>query len=120
MMPAWLYTLGLTLTKNADIKIPFDKLIANLFITIIPCLIGMFAAKTCPKFKSKMTKYSKNVVVFLILTFFIFTIVVKFYIFELMTWQQWVAGPLVPWSGFILGGSLAYITKRPIKVITII
>ena len=34
MMPAWMYSFGLTLTQKAHIKIPFGLLMANLLLTV--------------------------------------------------------------------------------------
>jgi hypothetical protein len=118
-MPLWLYSLGRTLSNSAQIKIPFDKLVYNLLSVIIPCVIGLFLSRCFPNFKRLVLKLAKKFVIFLILSFIIITLIAKAYIFKLITWQQWVAGPLVPWCGFILGGFFAWIAKQPTKVISV-
>ena len=116
MMPIWMQTLGRTLSKKANIKIPLEKLMLNILFTVVPCLIGLFLAQKFPKLKIITIKLTKRIVVILNLSFLIFTIGVKYYIFKLITWQQWVSGPLIPWTGFLLGGFFAWITKLPTKV----
>ena len=117
MMPFWLYTLGRTLSTSAQIKIPFDKLLLNLLTSIIPCLIGLYISRIFPKFKQFVLKFAKKFLIVLILSFVMITLIAKAYVFKLITWQQWVAGPLVPWCGFILGGVFAWIARLPTKVI---
>ncbi|CAF0933362.1 unnamed protein product [Brachionus calyciflorus] len=117
MMPLWFYTLGKTISIKAEIKIPLFKLILNLLVTIIPCLIGIILAKKFPKLKQTIMKYAKKIIVFMIISFLVLNLVSKYYIFKLITWQQWVTGPLIPWSGFAFGAFFAWITRRPIKQI---
>lgn len=117
MMPLWILTLGKTFTDKAHLKIPFMRLISNLLFTIVPCLLGMFLSRRFPKFKKLMLKITKQLVLTLIVSFFAITLASKFYIFKLITWQQWVAGPLIPWSGFLFGALLAWIFKREKKQI---
>ena len=116
MMPLWFYTLGKTISVKAEIKIPLFKLILNLLVTIIPCIFGIVIAKKFPKLKMIIMKYAKKIIAFMIISFLILNLVSKYYVFKLITWQQWVTGPLIPWSGFVLGAFLAWITGRPIKV----
>ena len=116
MMPLWIYTLGSTLTTAADIKLPIFRLVLNLFATIGPCLLGLLLSKLFPKLKCFIMKYIKQAIVVLILSFLGLIIISKYYVFTLITWQQWVAGPLIPWTGFLLGALFAWITKRETKV----
>lgn len=51
MHPPWYYKLGKNLTNNAKISIPIDKLLLNLFLTIIPTHTGMLIALKYPTIK---------------------------------------------------------------------
>merc|ERR1719245_478441 len=75
----------------------------------------MILAHKFPILKEKISKIIKHLVIFLNITFFTFTVYAKFYIFKLMIWYQWLAGPLLPWSGFLFGGFMAWIAKLPNK-----
>lgn len=116
MMPLWFYTLGKKIYIKAEIKIPFFKLILNLLFTIVPCLLGLILAQKFPNLKKSLMKYAKKIIGFMVISFIVLNLVSKFYVFKLITWQQWVTGPLIPWTGFTIGALLAWIAKRPIKV----
>lgn len=116
MMPFWFYTLGKKIYIKAEIRIPLYKLILNLLLTIIPCLIGLVLAQKFPKLKKILMKYAKKIIAFMVISFVVLNLVSKFYVFKLITWQQWITGPLIPWTGFAIGAFLAWIAKRPIKV----
>jgi hypothetical protein len=77
----------------------------------------MYLSKRYPNLKKSLLKITKKLVITLILSFLIITLIAKYYILRLITWQQWVAGPLIPWSGFFLGAVFAFLARRPKKVI---
>jgi hypothetical protein len=119
MMPFWMTIVGKNYLKSARVSIPMIRLVSNLLITIIPCLIGLGISFKWPKAKAVLIKFIKKLLIIMIIFFLGITIISKFYIFKLISWKQWVAGPLIPWSGFLLGATLAYLSKRNIKVIMI-
>ena len=88
----------------------------NLFITIGPCLFGLVLSIFIPKLKKFILRYIKRALLVLILSFLGLIMISKYYVFTLITWQQWIAGPLIPWCGFVLGAFIAWVTKRPVKV----
>ena len=49
MLPLWLYTLGQLLMDKANIQIPYIMLILNLFIVIVPSILGFIVAIYVPK-----------------------------------------------------------------------
>jgi sodium/bile acid cotransporter 3/5 len=116
-MPLWFYTVGRTLSRKAEISIPFMRLIYNLLMTIFPCLFGVFLSRRFPQIKVFFMKYAKRVVLILIISFLSIILIAKYYVLRLVTWQQWVTGPLIPWSGFLLGGFVSWLFKRPPKQI---
>ena len=115
-MPFWFYTLGRKIYIKAEIRIPLYKLILNLLFTIIPCLFGLVLAQKFPKLKKILMKYAKKIIAFMVISFIVLNLVSKFYVFKLITWQQWITGPLIPWAGFAIGAFLAWLAKRPTKV----
>jgi predicted Na+-dependent transporter len=115
VMPAWLYTLGSIFTNAANIKIPFSRLIINLFITIGPCLFGLTLSHFFPKIKKFVLKIAKPFTLLTVLSFLVFTIYVRFYVFTLVELRQWLIAPFIPWCGFIIGGSAALLFRLPFK-----
>ena len=116
MMPLWMYTLGTTITDSTRITIPFSRLVLNLLSTVIPCLIGLVLTYYFPKLKVFFIKITKPVVIVLITSFLVITFITRYFILELITWQQWVAGPLIPWSGFLIGAFASWLMRLPKKV----
>lgn len=113
LMPAWLYSLGRVFTSAANITIPFSKLVLNLFTTIIPCLIGLSVSRCFPKIKPIILKISKPLILFVVITFFLLTLYVKYYVIYLVKWKQWLVAPLIPWFGFIISSLIALCAKLP-------
>lgn len=97
MMPLWMFTLGQTLSDSTRVIIPFSRLVLNLLSTVVPCLIGLILTHFFPKLKAFFIKITKPFVIVLIASFLVITLITRYFIFELITWQQWTAGPLIPW-----------------------
>ena len=53
-MPAWIFTLGSTFTAKANLQIPYLMLLANIFITVGPCIFGFLLSHFIPKVKYMM------------------------------------------------------------------
>ncbi len=105
------------MSKKAEISIPLMRLILNLLLTICPCLLGVLLSRKFPNLRRFFMKYAKKIVLVLIVSFLLIIFIAKYYVLRLVTWQQWLTGPLIPWSGFALGGSFAWLAKRPVKQI---
>lgn len=119
-MPAWIYSLGRIFTVATNINIPISRLFINLLNTIGPCIFGLLLSKCFPKLKPIVIKIAKPFVLSFVLIFLTFTIIVKYYVFTLVQWKQWLAAPFVPWLGFIIGGFIAWLLRLPMKqVVTI-
>ena len=138
-MPAYVYTLGTYYSKQTTIELPFIKLVLNLCITVLPCLIGMVLSHFFPKLKVIFIKIAKPFTFIVLLTFLCLALVTKFYTFVLLKWYHWIAGrkkqvlinlikwlaklifylkiigPLIPWIGYVIGGLVAWICKRPLS-----
>jgi solute carrier family 10 (sodium/bile acid cotransporter), member 3/5 len=122
-MPAWIFTLGSTFTARANLQIPYLMLLANIFITVGPCIFGFLLSHFIPKVKQiSHHRFVKRAIILIMITFFTFVLIVKSYTFRLMSWQNLLAGPLIPWAGYFVGGLVAYICRLPwtqIKTISI-
>jgi hypothetical protein len=138
-MPAWVYTLGSYFLAETNISLPFTALIGRLLFTIVPCLIGVLISKFVPKTKLYVLRIAKPVALFIVLSFLILTVIIKSYIYALVELKQWVkatfflfykhvwfgfkkkyfqlVGPFIPWSGFLVGGLVAYLFRLPVKQI---
>jgi hypothetical protein len=115
MLPAWLYTLGTTLMNDAQVFIPFPQLLLQILLTVLPCLIGIFASKHMPRFKNFVIEIAKPLALFVVLSFLILTIVVKYYVYMLVEWKYWLIAPFLPFSGYFISAVVAYLFKLPIK-----
>ncbi|CAF0933343.1 unnamed protein product [Brachionus calyciflorus] len=113
MMPLWIYTLGRVFSTKAQIKIPILGLFANLMITIVPCLIGLAINLRFPKFKKYALKIAKPFTLVFLITFLVLAFIAKFYSFKLLKMRHWLSGPLIPWCGYLLGGTIAWILGLP-------
>lgn len=110
-MPAWIYSLGRSFTTETNIDIPYTRLIANLFGTILPCLIGLLISYFYPKLKKFFIKMAKPFTLISLAIVLGLTFYVKFYVFALIEWKQWLVAPFVPWSGFLIGAVIATIFR---------
>lgn len=85
MMPFWIYTLGTVFSTQAQITIPILGLSSNLIITIVPCLIGFFLSQKFPKLKMKALKIAKPLTLVVLITFLLFSFIVKMYTYRLLS-----------------------------------
>ena len=100
VMPAWIYTVGQVYMKRANLAIPFIGLLGNLFITIGPCLLGLLLGYFLPKLKEFFQRIAKPFTLITLLSFLALVLYTKWYAFGLFEWQYWLAGPLIPWTGY--------------------
>ena len=126
MMPLWVYTLGSVFSREAHIQIPFIGLVANLFVTIGPCLMGLVLCYFFPKLKKFALRIAKPFTLVVLLSFLILLLTTKAYTFKLIRVRHWtsgnteyiystnrfhklivfsliILGPLIPYFGYILG-----------------
>lgn len=95
MMPAWVYTLGRILTREAQLSIPIYGLLGNLLITIGPCLLGLLLSYKFPALKKFAIKIAKPFTLFVMISFLILLLVAKFYTFRLVRLRHWYSGKLI-------------------------
>lgn len=117
MMPLWVYTLGNVLADEANIHIPFYGLIGNLFITIVPCIVGLLLNVFIPKMKPKVVKIAKPLAILNIISIVAFMLYVKAYIFKIIRIKDWLTLGLIPGTGFVLSSLIAFVCCLPKKQI---
>ncbi|CAH1780565.1 unnamed protein product [Owenia fusiformis] len=114
MIPLWLFTLGRQFINNIDgLRIPFENIIGTLFLIVIPVTIGILIKRKKPVWAKKIEKITRPIFVILIIFIFTIGIYANLYIFKLFSWRIMIAGALLPYCGFILGGLLAFICRQP-------
>jgi len=116
MMPFWLYTLGQHAYLNQlKIYIPFGNLATSLLTVIGPLAIGMLLVYLFPKLRPLMQRIVKPILIGMIFYFFVFGAMVNFYLFRYVDLITAVTCPLLPWLGFLLGGTFAWICRQDWK-----
>lgn len=122
LTPAWFFTLGSAFEpqNSSQIRVPFATLISNLLLSILPCLLGLLIVWKFPKSKRLALKVSKPFGLFGVISVVIFSCLVKYHIYSLITIEMWLCVG-IPWTGFLLSGLVAYAFKfSPKQIITII
>lgn len=131
MMPLWMLTLGSTIFKDANLTVPYSKIATFAGCLVIPLAIGVGIQYKWPNVAKFLVKILKPFAVFLIVFIIIFAVYTNLYLFQLFTWQVQfsqslyissmklptylqilMAGMLLPWLGYILGGGTAWLLKQ--------
>jgi sodium/bile acid cotransporter 3/5 len=120
MMPAWIFTLGRVILDDADIVIPYAKLLMYVTCLIVPLGIGLLITRFLPKVSKFLVKVLKPLALFLIMFILIFGVWANLYMFKLMTWKVLATGMALPWLGFAFGCTVARLAGRPVEDVTAI
>ncbi|XP_074644860.1 ileal sodium/bile acid cotransporter-like [Tubulanus polymorphus] len=114
MIPLWMFTLGnVVIREIPNMQIPYENICITLVSIIAPVGVGVLLQKKAPKFTKKLGKCIRPFLIILILFMTTFGSWVNMYIFRLFTPKVLVAGMLLPWTGFALGGLIPTIFRRP-------
>ncbi|KAK3605735.1 hypothetical protein CHS0354_013533 [Potamilus streckersoni] len=122
MMPLWVYTLGSLIILEENVQVPFANIAISLSIIIIPLLVGVFLKHKFPKVAECISKALKPVILVSIICFIIVGIISNLFIFPMLKPRIILAGCLLPYIGYILGGIISAICRQPwtkIKTIAI-
>lgn len=121
MIPFWLFTLGqLISSRNMHLRIPFQNIILSLAAILIPVAIGILIQKKWIKGAKFIVRCLRPFYVLLILCMFTIGVYSNLYIFRLITPTLIIAGCLLPYIGFLLGGLIAFILRQPLpRILTI-
>ncbi|KAK7104424.1 ileal sodium/bile acid cotransporter-like [Littorina saxatilis] len=114
MIPLWLFTLGATMdTGEMKINIPYLEIVKTLAIVILPIFVGFFLQYFFPKVVKVMMKAVKPVVVIALIFMLTVGIYANLYIFRLFQPMTILAGCMLPYIGYIVGGTVALICRQP-------
>ncbi|XP_048486554.1 solute carrier family 10 member 6 [Plutella xylostella] len=111
-MPAWLFSLGQVVFRNANIVVPYTRIATFVIGLIVPLSIGLAMQKYTPRLAAFMVRILKGFSTTLLLFIIVFAIVTNLYIFELFTWEIIVAGMGLPWLGYGAGYLLARMFRQ--------
>lgn len=112
MMPLWLYTLGSHLMRT-NTQVPFGNIVTTLLVLMIPLVVGIIMKKKLPKVTDFVVKVLKPVTVICIIILLSVGIYSNLYIFKLFEPKIILAGCLLPYIGYVMGGLLATIVRLP-------
>jgi sodium/bile acid cotransporter 3/5 len=112
MMPAWILTLGSTIFEKANLNVPYKKISVFAVCLVIPLMIGIGVQRFAPKAAKILVKVLKPCAIFLILYIVIFAIYTNFYLLQLLSMRILIAGILLPWLGYFIGGGLAVLFRQ--------
>ncbi|XP_076112383.1 ileal sodium/bile acid cotransporter-like [Mytilus galloprovincialis] len=112
MMPLWLYTLGQQFI-DGTVQVPFLNIFTTLLILIVPLFVGVFLQHKLPKVTKVLIKVIRPVTVVCIVFLLTVGIYSNLYIFKLFKPKIVLAGCLLPYFGYLLGGLIAFIFRLP-------
>ncbi|BFZ12739.1 hypothetical protein BsWGS_15778 [Bradybaena similaris] len=113
LLPMWIFTLGETFKDDTvKLHVPFEKILEALAIAILPLFVGMFIRYKFPKVAHIIGKILKPVLIVIVAFIITFGIYINIYIFEMIRPMTIVAGCLLPYIGYILGGLVAFLCCR--------
>ncbi|XP_066258216.1 ileal sodium/bile acid cotransporter-like isoform X2 [Euwallacea similis] len=113
MMPFWLFTLGKTIFKDAQLEVPYFHISMYVFALIAPLTIGYLINRYLTRAGAFLGRILKGFSSLLITFIIIFAIVTNLYLFELFSWRIVVAGMGLPWVGYMLGYIIAKLGNQP-------
>lgn len=123
MLPFWLYTLGQEfIDETANVSIPFVNIVTTLIILIVPLFVGLLIKYKLPKVRKIFLKVVTPVTVVAIIILLTVGIYSNLYIFKLFKPRIVLAGCLLPYIGYVLGGIISLIFRQPwerVKTISI-
>lgn len=115
MMPLWIFTLGRTIFDQGGLAVPYSQISTYAICLVIPLGIGLLIQRFLPRLRAVLVRILKPLSTILILFIVIFAIVANLYIFELFSWQIFVAGMGLPWLGYMFGWISAKVFKTSPK-----
>lgn len=113
MLPAWLYSLGGLFLQERDLVIPFPNVAISLAILIVPLCFGVFLRTKFPECAKKLTKVLKPFIVFFAIILLVIGIYSNLFIFRLFKPRVVLAGCLLPYIGYAVGGVVAAVCRQP-------
>jgi len=121
MIPLWLFTLGqLIISDDVRITIPYVNILIILACYLIPVIIGLLIQRHCKRLSAINVRCLRPMYVVFILCMFTFGVWTNLYVFRLIRPLLLLAGSLLPYVGFVLSGTVAWLFRQPpARILTI-
>ncbi|XP_069114005.1 ileal sodium/bile acid cotransporter-like [Argopecten irradians] len=122
LLPMWVYTLGQEFLQDdkKKLNVPFFNIFTTLLLLIIPLLVGIGIQYKLPKVKRFILKVVTPVTIVGVIILLSVGIYSNLFIFKLFNPKVILAGCLLPYFGYVIGGLIAIILRQPwVKVKTI-
>ncbi|XP_055390142.1 ileal sodium/bile acid cotransporter-like [Condylostylus longicornis] len=112
MMPFWIFTLGRTIFERGDLGVPYERIGTLSISLIIPLFIGLAIQKFHPKLANVLIRLLKPISIIILIFIISFAIITNLYLFKLFSWRIIIAGMGLPWFGYILSYTAAWLFKQ--------
>lgn len=113
MLPAWLFTVGMTFYSGTDgIVIPYSNILIGLATLILPCSCGSAFIHFYPDLAPTFRKAIKLLVLVFAIFALPFGLWQGWYVFRLMTWRTLLCGAMLPLSGYSLSYIIAWLLNQ--------
>ncbi|KAK6178491.1 hypothetical protein SNE40_013276 [Patella caerulea] len=114
LIPFWMFTLGSQFDDDkTEINIPYLNIMTTLLLVIVPLFVGMVIKVKCLKVSKVILKIIKPVTFLAIIILLSFGIYVNMFIFRLFSPIHILAGCMLPYFGYIIGGIIALVCRQP-------
>uniref|UniRef100_A0A914XKY4 Solute carrier family 10 member 6 n=1 Tax=Plectus sambesii TaxID=2011161 RepID=A0A914XKY4_9BILA len=123
MMPLWMHLLGrrfLVGHLDAEIRIPYAKIVSSLVALVIPLLIGVLIRRYMSNVADKLTKALRPFILFIIVFILSFGTFANTYMFSLISWPALISGLMLPWCGFMFGCFTSILLRQSPQNVTAI
>lgn len=91
MMPLWVFTLGEQIFTEGDMAVPYSQISTYAVGLVLPLLIGYLLQRYQKKVANVLARTLKMFATFIILFIICFAVVTNLYLFELFSWQVFIA-----------------------------
>ncbi|XP_046543689.1 ileal sodium/bile acid cotransporter-like [Haliotis rubra] len=114
MVPLWMFTLGQQFHDDKmQINIPYANIIQTLASVILPIFVGIIIKYKFQKVAAVIVKVLKPVTLITIVILLTFGIYANLFIFRLFKPSTFLAGCLLPYCGYIIGGLVGLMFRQP-------
>ncbi|CAH1994356.1 unnamed protein product [Acanthoscelides obtectus] len=111
-MPFWLFTLGKTIFESGNIEVPYGQISSYVFALLVPLGIGYLIQRYNKYIATFLAKITKAFTALLLIFVIVFAAVTNLYLFELFSWEIFVAGMSLPWMGYLFGYVVSKILRQ--------
>uniref|UniRef100_A0AC35U4K5 Sodium/bile acid cotransporter-like n=1 Tax=Rhabditophanes sp. KR3021 TaxID=114890 RepID=A0AC35U4K5_9BILA len=107
-MPFWIHFLGSQFLESENIQVPYSALFKSIITLVVPVGIGMLIIRYRPRLAEIINDWAKSVTLLMTIAITILGIVLYYDIFWLFNLRMFIAGTIIPWSGYVI----AYLTSK--------